>query len=143
LIVDPRNVSADLTLGAMRDLRIIAPESADGADLIALRQWMVESVDLRGVRVIAHRSTPEPGTMPGTGVVEALVTVITDKAVLAATTAAIGGWVTARLSTRRTRLRIKYGDREAEVDTARVHDLDDLAAWLRDQLDQDGPPAES
>jgi hypothetical protein len=127
----------------MSELRITAPESEDGADLIALRKWMVESDDLRGLPVGADRATPEPNTMPGTGVVEALVTVITDKATLTAAATAIGGWLTARLSMRRTRLRIKHGDREVEVDTARVRHLDDLAAWLRDQLDEDSPSAES
>jgi hypothetical protein len=127
----------------MSELRITAPDSADGAELIALRRWMIESGDLRGVPVTAHRATLDSDTMSGAGVVDALTAVITDRAVLMAAATAIGGWVTARLSVRRTRLRIKYGDREAEVDTARFRDVDELAAWLRDQLDEDGPPGDS
>ncbi|MEV4345102.1 hypothetical protein AB0J83_11545 [Actinoplanes sp. NPDC049596] len=124
----------------MGELRVTA---ADGEDLLALRKWITESGQLRGVPVTVERAQPEPGTMPGSGAVEALVAVATDKATLTAIVSLIGGWATARLSMRRTRLKIKYGDREAEVDTARFRDPDELAVWLRRQLEPDGQSDES
>jgi hypothetical protein len=127
----------------MSELWITSPESANDGDLVALRRWMTESGDLRGVPVTAHRTAPAPESMPGGGVIDALVTVVTDKTTLTAVTTAVAGWLTARRSLRRTRLRMRHGAREVEVDTAAIRDLDDLAAWLRRQLDEDDPPAGS
>jgi hypothetical protein len=130
-------------LSAVEELRVTTTGEPDEAELVSLRKWLSEAPDLRGVRVTAHRSTPEPGTMPGTGLVDAVAAVVTDKATLTAALSAIGGWLTARASMRRTRLRIKQGDREIEVDSTRVRDLDAAVTWMREQLDAGGHSDES
>jgi membrane-associated two-gene conflict system component 1 (EACC1) len=126
----------------MDELWITAPDSPDGGVLLDLRQWLADAGELRGVRVSVHRPAPEPETMPGVDLVDALVTMVTDKATVTAVSTAVAGWVTARLSMRRTRLRMRRGDREIEIDTAAVRDLDELARWIRGQLDDEDLPPE-
>jgi hypothetical protein len=118
----------------MDELRITAPDDADGAQLIALQEWLSDSVRLRGVPVSVHRAGAEPEDMTGSGVVDAVVAVVTDKATVTGVTTAVAGWLVARMSARRTKLRIRRGDREIEVDTAQKRDLDELAAWMNEQL---------
>lgn len=117
----------------MDELRITA---ADDADLSDLRRW------LAGAGVPMRTSAVAPGAEAGSGVLEALVTVLTDETMLTALTTGVVGWLAARMSHRRTRLRLRHGDREIEVDTARSRDLDELAAWLRGQLDDRQPPSD-
>ncbi|WP_306215582.1 effector-associated constant component EACC1 [Actinoplanes sp. RD1] len=119
----------------MADIWFTVPDSPDETELRDLRRWLADSPELRGVR-ITERHTPVPAeTMPGAGIVDALLATVTDKATAAAVITGAAGWVTARLSMRRTRLRIRQGDKEIEVDTAAIRDIDDLAAWMRQQLD--------
>lgn len=124
----------------MDELQITAPDDLDGADLISLREWLTDSPETRGLRVALRQREPDPAAMPGVELVDAVVSVVTDRAVLAALSSGVAGWLTARLSTRRTRLRMRLGDREIEVDTASVRDLDELAEWIQRHLAGEEPP---
>jgi hypothetical protein len=107
-----------------------------GDELNSLRQWLRDNEDLRSVRFTSVTSPPAPGEMTG-GVVGALEAAIVNKELLVALTSAIGGWLASRASSRRTRIRLRSGEREVEIDTVKVHDADQIAHKIWRELDEE------
>src|SRR4051812_40832974 len=70
-----------------------APGDPDGSDLISLHAWLTQSAETRGLPVVLRRREPGPGAMPGVDLVDALVTTVSDKAVMAAVASGVAGWV--------------------------------------------------
>ncbi|GGN43610.1 hypothetical protein FHR83_008095 [Actinoplanes campanulatus] len=98
-----------------------------------LRKWLRGDEDLDGVRVDPVEAPPLPGQMSG-GAVEALIATVADPGLLGALFGAVGGWAAARASTRRTRIRVKVGDREVEVEGPALRDPEAVARRLRTEL---------
>jgi hypothetical protein len=80
-----------------------------------------------------------------------LVTLFDDRTTVIAVSTAVAGWLTARASSRRTRVKVRHGDREMEIDSAKVRDPEELARRMREELMSDdagagptpGPSAEN
>ncbi|GAA0453974.1 hypothetical protein Aca07nite_66540 [Actinoplanes capillaceus] len=98
-----------------------------------LRKWLRGDEDLDGVRVDTVGAPPLPGQMSG-GAVEALIATVADPGLLGALFGAVGGWAAARASTRRTRIRVKVGDREVEVEGPALRDPEAVARRLHAEL---------
>jgi len=65
-----------------------------------------------------------------------LVATILNPELLAALFAALGGWAAARVSTRRTKIRVKVGEKELELDGAGLRDPEGTARRLLAELDE-------
>jgi hypothetical protein len=76
--------------------------------------------------------------MAGGGLADMLVTLFDDRTTVIAVSTAVAGWLTARASSRRTRIKVRHGDREMEIDSAKVRDPEELARRMRDELLADG-----
>ncbi|MEU8661563.1 effector-associated constant component EACC1 [Actinoplanes philippinensis] len=101
------------------------PEAA----LRELHAWLRDDEDLAGIRVRPVTATPAPGEMSG-GLVEALVATVADPGLLGALFAGLGGWAAARASTRRTRIRVRMGDREVEMEGPQLKDPEGVVRRL-------------
>lgn len=117
-------------------IEITTLDDDSGGELASLRRWLRDDEDLRSVRFTSVISPPAPGEMTG-GVVGALEAAIVNKELLVALTSAIGGWLAARASSRRTRVRLRSGDREVEIDTVKVQDADLIAHKIWQELDEE------
>jgi hypothetical protein len=102
-----------------------------GDALEDLRVWL--RVDAPGLRFGQVFRPVEPGEMNG-GVVEALETAVLSKELLSMLVTGVAGWLSARATTRRTRIRVKTGDVEVEIDTADVVKADEIARRLGREL---------
>ncbi|HEX8345323.1 MAG TPA: hypothetical protein VF657_11420 [Actinoplanes sp.] len=116
------------------DLEITTPENADGDDLAELRDWLADDAAMRGVPVSMRRTRRQSGEMAGGGLADMLVTMVDDRTAIIAVSTAVAGWLTARASSRRTRIKVRHGDREMEIDSSKVRDPEQLARRMRDEL---------
>lgn len=121
------------------ELQITAPDDVDGGDLTDLRDWLGDDDGMRGVPVSLHRSGGRPGEMAGGGVADVLLTLFDDRTTVIAVSTAVAGWLTARASSRRTRVKVRHGDREMEIDSTTVRDPELLARRMREELWADDP----
>ena len=111
----------------MDGVRVESLDDPGGEVLADLRLWL--RTDLPRLRVTTVRHPSRPGEM-NDGVLAALETAALSPEVLAALIAAVGGWLAARATTRRTRIRVRRGDREIEIDTADAPKADEIARRL-------------
>jgi hypothetical protein len=116
------------------DLEITTPENADGDDLAELRDWLADDAAMRGVPVSMRRTRRQSGEMAGGGLADMLVTMVDDRTAIIAVSTAVAGWLTARASSRRTRIKVRHGDREMEIDSSKVRDPEQLARRMCDEL---------
>ncbi|MEV0900662.1 hypothetical protein [Actinoplanes sp. NPDC049802] len=114
-------------------VEIVLKGDESGESYNELRKWLRGDEDLAGVRVDAVTAAPAPGRMAG-GAVEALIATVADPGLLGALFGALGGWAAARASTRRTRIRVRVGEREVEVEGPALRDPEDVARRLRAEL---------
>jgi membrane-associated two-gene conflict system component 1 (EACC1) len=106
----------------------------DGGDLARdLRAWLREDEELRGVTLKLRAGQRDPGEMAGQ-VIDALVATLSSKELFVALTGAVGGWLVARTSNRRTRVRVRKGDREIELDSSSLKDALAAARLLQESL---------
>lgn len=101
-----------------------------------LRQWLNDDEDLRPLQftlVTAQRTSDE---MTG-GIPAVIEAAFINKDLLVAFTSAVGGWLASRASTRRTRIRVRKGEREVEIDTAKVRDSDQIVRQIWQDLGED------
>jgi Effector Associated Constant Component 1 len=110
-------------------LFIVVEDDPVGDALADLCEWLRE--DVRQVRVEPIVRPVGPGEMHG-GVWQALETAMLSKEVFGMVITGIGGWLSARATTRRTKIRVKRGDAEVEIDTANVRE----ALAIADQLER-------
>jgi hypothetical protein len=96
-----------------------------------LRVWL--RVDAPGLRIGQVRRPAGPGEMNG-GVVAALETAVLSKELLGMLVTGVAGWLSARATTRRTRIRVRLGEVEVEIDTADVVKADEIARRLGREL---------
>ncbi|MEU7871274.1 hypothetical protein [Dactylosporangium sp. NPDC049140] len=96
-----------------------------------LRVWL--RGDAPGLRVERVRGAIGPGEMSG-GVVAALETAVLSKELLGMLVTGVAGWLSARATTRRTKIRVKLGEVEVEIDTADVAKADEIARRLGREL---------
>jgi membrane-associated two-gene conflict system component 1 (EACC1) len=104
-----------------------------GDQLSNLRQWLRDDEELRSVYIVEVSAPAAPHEMTG-GAVAALEAAVVNKELLVALTSALGGWLASRASTRRTRIRVRRGGREIEIDTAKVRDSDEIARQIWQDL---------
>ncbi|HTJ36712.1 MAG TPA: hypothetical protein VL738_26110 [Dactylosporangium sp.] len=102
-----------------------------GDALEDLRAWL--RVDVPRLRVEAVRAAIGRGEMSG-GVLAALETAVLSKELLDMVVTGVAGWLSARATTRRTKIRVKCGDREVEIDTADIDQADEIAHRLGREL---------
>jgi len=112
---------------------LIGDES--GSQLNDLRKWLRNDEDLPGMRVENVARIPAPGEMSG-GESAGLIATILDPDLLAALFAALGGWAAARVSNRRTKIRVKVGEKEIEFDGTGLRDPEGTARRLLTELDE-------
>lgn len=98
--------------------------------LLALEDWLHREPRLRGIRIIRIEPVPEAGHM---GILADTVELV-DAAgpVLSAVAATVGVWLGTQV--RRTRIRVKDGVREVEIDTGTLRDPDIIARTILQQL---------
>ncbi|WP_426504819.1 effector-associated constant component EACC1 [Dactylosporangium sp. McL0621] len=116
------------------DLRI---EIADEREVVLLRElkmWLDRSSTLDGSVVQLVEAPIEPGRMGG--VVEAVRVVLTSKEAIAPALTAVGGWIVARAG-RSTKVKVRVGDREAEITAPGRRDPGEIARELLDALGVD------
>jgi membrane-associated two-gene conflict system component 1 (EACC1) len=113
---------------------VLAGDDPDAA-LRDLRAWLRDDEELAGVRVEPVTAAAGPGEMSG-GLVEALVATVADPGLLGALFAGLGGWAAARASTRRTRIRVKVGDREVELEGPQLKDPEGVVRRLTSGLSE-------
>jgi hypothetical protein len=118
--------------GDMR-VKIIIDGDESGDSVIELRKWLRADDDLTGVRVDFVAPDVRPDEMSG-GIAEALMATVGDPGVLGALIGAVGGWVTARASARRTRIRVRVGEREIEMEGPALQDPEGVARRLSGDL---------
>jgi hypothetical protein len=102
-----------------------------GEALEDLRVWL--RVDAPALRVGPIRGPIQPGEMSG-GVIAALETAVLSKELLGMLVTGVAGWLSARATTRRTKIRVKVGEVEVEIDTADVAKADEIARRLGREL---------
>jgi hypothetical protein len=102
-----------------------------GEGLEELRVWL--RADAPALRMARLHQPVRPGEMSG-GVVAALETAVLSKDLLGMLVTGVAGWLSARATTRRTRIRVKLGDVEVEIDTADVSKADEIARRLGREL---------
>jgi hypothetical protein len=102
-----------------------------GEVLADLRTWLRD--DIRGLYVeqIHRPLTPEEMS---SGVLAALETAVVSKELFATVVTAVGGWLSARAMTRRTKIRVRRGEYEVEIDTADLDKADDIVRRLASDL---------
>ncbi|MFC6021202.1 hypothetical protein ACFP2T_34140 [Plantactinospora solaniradicis] len=96
----------------------------------ALEDWLRREPDLRGVRIRPVVTKAKPGEMGA--VTDALEVIANHDAIVTAVAATIGIWLTAR--TRATRIRIRHGEREIEIESSRMKDAHQIAVQIVEQL---------
>jgi hypothetical protein len=114
-------------------VKIIIDGDESGGSVSELRKWLRTDDDLAGVEVDFVAPDLRPDEMSG-GIAEALMATVADPGVLGALIGAVGGWVTARASARRTRIRVKVGEREIEMEGPALQDPEGVARRLRTEL---------
>ncbi|MEU4623248.1 hypothetical protein AB0G04_25160 [Actinoplanes sp. NPDC023801] len=114
-------------------VKIIIDGDESGHSVNELRKWLRSDDELVGAEVDFVAPDSRPDEMSG-GIAEALMATIADPGVLGALIGAVGGWVTARASARRTRIRVKVGEREIEMDGPALRDPEGVARRLRSEL---------
>lgn len=112
-------------------LLIEVEDDSSGEVLNDLFSWM--RADAPRLRVEVVRRPVSPGEMAGS-VVTALATAALSKELLGMVVTGIAGWLSARATTRRTKIRVKRGDVEIEIDTANVAAADEIARRLSREL---------
>lgn len=98
-----------------------------GDALEDLRTWLRSAAPR--VRFDRVRRPVGPGEMSG-GAVAALETAILSKEVLGMVVTGIAGWLSARATTRRTKIRVKVGEAEVEIDAPDGAKAAEIARWL-------------
>jgi len=88
--------------------------TADPEEVRDLLAWIRRDPELRSARAELVRPRQTGGQMGG--LADTIVAVVTNEAVLSAATTTIGLWLGSRF--RRTRIRLKRGDIEVEIETA-------------------------
>ncbi|WP_157441166.1 effector-associated constant component EACC1 [Actinoplanes awajinensis] len=104
-----------------------------GDELHDLREWLRDDADLRGSSLLSLPRPPADGEMNG-GVPAALEATIMNKELVVALAGSIGGWLTARAASRRTRIRVRRGEVEVEIDTTKLRDAEKIARTIQEQL---------
>lgn len=95
--------------------------------------WVWLRADAPQVHIERVRRPVPEGEMSG-GVVAALKTAVLSKELLGMAVTGVAGWLSARATTRRTRIRVKRGEVEVEIDTADVAKADEIARRLGREL---------
>jgi hypothetical protein len=110
---------------------VLVMDDPVGEALEDLRVWL--RVDAPELRIGQVRGPVQPGEMNG-GVVAALETAVLSKELLGMLVTGVAGWLSARATARRTRIRVRMGEIEVEIDTADVVKADEIARRLGREL---------
>jgi len=106
-------------------------DDGEGDALTDLWSWL--RADAPQVRVDPVDRPGRPGEMSG-GVLAALETAVLSKELLGMVVTGVAGWLSARATSRRTKIRVKRGDVEVEIDTADMKAADEIARRLGREL---------
>jgi len=105
----------------------------DAGAVRALSQWCRSDPELRGVRIVPLAAPVRPGEMGFAG--DALAFVSDNDALLTAVATTIGTWLGTRAV--RTRIRVKLGDKEVEIDSGNPKKAQEIVAAILAELDGD------
>ncbi|WFE97526.1 hypothetical protein [Micromonospora sp. WMMD987] len=101
-------------------------------EIFALADWCRRDDTLRTARIapVSNRAA-EPGAM---GLLSDSLQVVSDhEALLTAVATTVGVWLGTRH--RRTRIRVRHGERSVEIDTGHLKDPEKIASFITRQLD--------
>ncbi|MEV4411034.1 hypothetical protein [Catellatospora sp. NPDC049609] len=104
--------------------------NGDGDQLLSLESALRGDADLRGTRITRVDLPPGRGELGP--VTDALHWAAENPELMAALAAALTAW----LAQRRTKVRVRVGEREVEVDSTRVNDPEELALRVLAALDE-------
>ena len=96
----------------------------------SLSEWLRRDPELRGTPIRVVRRPPQPGELGS--VAEAVQIVTQNGAAVTAAAATLGAWLTARA--RATKIRVRDGDREVEIEAGRMKDARQVAGEILDRL---------
>jgi hypothetical protein len=115
-------------------LTVAVPDDSEAT--LALSQWCRRDPELRGIRIAVLSPPARPGEMGLVG--EALAFVSDNDALLTAVATTVGTWLGTR--TVRTRIRVKLGDKEIEIESRSPGKAQEIAARIVAELDEAPPP---
>lgn len=108
--------------------------SGDPAEVRELLAMLRRDAELRAAR--PELVVPEPVSGQLGGVADTITALVTNDAVLSAATTTVGVWLGARI--RPTRIRVKRGETEVEVETVSGKRAETYARELLDKLSEPG-----
>jgi hypothetical protein len=109
---------------------LVGDESGD--ELRSLGRWLRDDEDMRGVTIELRNATMQPGDMGPTP--ELIQAIFQPQGVLVALAGVIGTWIGTRR--RATKLHVRSGDKEVEIDGAKINNPEQVAAQLLRELNQ-------
>jgi hypothetical protein len=113
-------------------LEVLDDESS--SEIRDLLVWLRDHEDVDGGWLTEVTVPLEEGDMAGGGVLAAIEAAVANQEVLMAVISAAGGWLSARAANRRTRIKIRSGEQEVEIDTAHLDDPDEIARKIHAEL---------
>jgi hypothetical protein len=117
-------------------LEVLDDES--GTDIHDLLAWLRADDDVDSGRLVEVVVPAEEGDMAGGGILAAVETVVetvvAEREMIVAVIGAVGGWLSARAASRRTRIKVRCGKNEVEIDTAQLDDADEIALRIHQEL---------
>ncbi|MEU8820283.1 hypothetical protein [Actinoplanes sp. NPDC048796] len=122
-------------------ITVTVADDEGGEEILDLHQWLRQDPDLRTAVTPAYRE-PEPGEMSGE-IVEALTVAVTSQEFVVALVTGISTWAATRMSMRRSKIRVKRGTSEIEIDAADIPEPDLAAQRLYLEMDETDPRASS
>lgn len=112
------------------DIKVSLPDDEAGDDLRRLAQWLRDDDDLKGVSITLLDHTRKSHEM---GIAdEAIQIAFQQNGIFVALTGVLGTWLGA--PNKRTKLRVKVGDKEIEIDASKMSNPEEVAKDILRQL---------
>jgi hypothetical protein len=121
--------SGDAKLDSCVTIEVLDDRFGDA--LAELRDWL--RADAPRVRVDAVLQPAGQGEMSN-GALKALEAAVMSKEALGMVIAGVSGWLSARATAQRTKIRVKLGEKEVEIDTADLAKAAEVAQRLTREL---------
>ncbi len=112
-------------------LTVTVPDDAEATR--SLSQWCRRDPELRGVRIVPLTSPTRPGEMGFVG--DALEFLSDNNALITAAVSTLGTWLATRAV--RTRIRVRIGDREVDIDTTNPKKAQEILTRIVAELERD------
>ena len=123
--------------GTRVPVQIVILNDESGESIADLHSWLRDDEETRLLQISMERAPAKPGDMTGGGLAQALEATVSSKEAIAGLAGVIGGWLSSRAATRRTKIRVKTVDVEIEIDTAKVKESEEIARRIVNELSRD------